>query len=276
MADDFADKVNTPVVHLTWWGSYINDNVANLPQPHVKNFLIAFESDVPANTATGVASHPGCVPVGCNPVLQSDVVSLGALSPGSGTFSETLERNADPVIGEVLYKYNAELHLGHEFFEKADNVYWLKITALVDTQGPLPQPLPPGTTQWGWHNRDYTIKDTLASTSPNVNPGEFQDGTIPGTTQPIWHFQDDAVQGDVQFTPGLPPGQNIRQLNMAPTNYVFVNSAGVGPIDGPPGIEQHSKDLAFRLYTTVPEPASCLLIACGSLGLVLARGRRLA
>jgi hypothetical protein len=274
MADDFADKVNTPVVHLTWWGSYINDNIAAAPQPHVKNFLIAFESDVPANTATGVPSHPGCVPAGCNPVLQSDVVSLGALAPSSGTFTETLERNADPVINEVLYKYNAELHLGHEFFEKADNVYWLKITALVDTLGPLPQPVPPGTTQWGWHNRDYTLKDTLASTSPAVNPGEFQDGTVPGTTLPIWHFQDDAVQGDVQFTPSLPPGQNIRQLNMSPANYVFVNSAGIGPIDGPPGIEQHSKDLAFRLYTSVPEPASCLLICCGSLGLALFRRGR--
>src|SRR5689334_10192508 len=25
MADDFADTFSTPVVHLTWWGSYMND-----------------------------------------------------------------------------------------------------------------------------------------------------------------------------------------------------------------------------------------------------------
>ena len=84
MADDFADKFSTPVVHLTWWGSYINDNVAAAPQPHVKNFLIAFESDVPANTANNTPSHPGCIPAGCNPVLQSDIVTLGALA-GCGT-----------------------------------------------------------------------------------------------------------------------------------------------------------------------------------------------
>src|SRR3954465_6669991 len=165
MADDFADKFNTPVVHLTWWGSYINDNNAAFPQPHVKNFLIAFESDVPASTANGTPSHPGCIAVGCNPVLQSDVVSVGALAPGSGTFIETQERPGDPVLGEALYKYNAELHLGHEFFEKSDNVCWLKLTALVGTIGPVVQPLPPGTTQWGWPNRDYTVKDTRASTS---------------------------------------------------------------------------------------------------------------
>src|SRR5262245_10582100 len=41
MADDFADKFSTPVVHLSWWGSYINDNIAAAPQPHVKKFLIA-------------------------------------------------------------------------------------------------------------------------------------------------------------------------------------------------------------------------------------------
>jgi hypothetical protein len=55
---------------------------------------------------------------------------------------------------------------------------------------------------------------------------------------------------------------------------VFVNSAGVGPIDGPPGIEQHSKDLAFRLYTQVPEPASCLLLAAGIAGMGSRRSRR--
>ena len=48
MADDFSDNFNTPVVHVTWWGSYLNDNNAAAPQPHVQKFLIAFESDNPA------------------------------------------------------------------------------------------------------------------------------------------------------------------------------------------------------------------------------------
>src|SRR3954447_17716558 len=44
MADDFADNFSTPVVHVIWWGSYIDDNNAAIPpQPHVKKFLIAFE-----------------------------------------------------------------------------------------------------------------------------------------------------------------------------------------------------------------------------------------
>jgi len=262
MADDFADKFSTPVVHLTWWGSYINDNNAAVPpQPHVQKFLIAFESDVPQSPGQ-TFSQPGSV-------LQYEVVTPGALSPG--TFTEKLERPADPVLGEALYKYNAELKL--PFAQKPDTVYWLKIAALVDVPQPIVVPIPPGTTQWGWHNRDYTINDPQASTSPAVNPGEFIDGVVPGTNTPIWHFQDDAVQGDLRFTPGAPVGSQIVQLNMLPQNYVFVNSAGVGPIDGPQGIELKSKDLAFRLYTQVPEPATCLLMAIGLAGVFATRRR---
>jgi len=266
MADDFADNFSDPVVHVTWWGSYIDDNNAAFPpQPHVQKFLIAFESDVPKGPGQ-TFSQPGSV-------LQYDVVTAGPLAPQSGTFTETLVRGPDPVLGESLYKYNAELHLGHEFLEQKDTVYWLKIAALVDVPQPLVVPLPPGTTQWGWHNRDYTLNDPLASPVPS--PGEFVDGVVPGTNIPIWHFQDDAVQGDLRFTPGAPVGSQIIQQNMLPQNYVFVNSTGVGPVDGPPGIEQHSKDLAFRLYTTqVPEPVSCVLVLSGAFGLALTRRRR--
>ena len=46
MADDFADKVFTPVVHVKWWGSYMYMG----GQTDIRladKFLIAFESDVP-------------------------------------------------------------------------------------------------------------------------------------------------------------------------------------------------------------------------------------
>jgi hypothetical protein len=265
MADDFADKFSTPVVHVTWWGSYINDNITPTPQPKVQKFLIAFESDKPVGPG-----QPFSTP---DHVLQYEVVTPGALTPG--TFTETLVRGPDPVLGEALYKYNAELKL--PFAQQPDTVYWLKIAALVDVPQPVVAPIPPGVTQWGWHNRDYTINDPLASTPPAVIPGEHVDGTIPGTTIPIWHFQDDAVQGNLDFLVNPPAGTPaIFQQNMSPTNYLFVNSAGVGPIDGPPGIEQHSKDLAFRLYTAVPEPASCLLMAVGAVGAFASRRSRLA
>src|SRR6478735_7625494 len=71
MADDFADKFTTPVVHLTWWGSYLdNNNAAFPPQPPVQKFLIAFETDVPQ--VAGSFSHPGSV-------IQYEVVTPGTL-----------------------------------------------------------------------------------------------------------------------------------------------------------------------------------------------------
>jgi hypothetical protein len=249
-----------------------NNNAAIPPQAAVQRFLIAFEADVPAPVPG--FSKPGAP-------LQYDVVTLApSLTVGSGTFTEKLvPRGTGDPLNEALYEYNAELHLNRAFQEQAGVVYWLKIAALVDAPAGITFPVnspPPGITKWGWHNRDYTIQDTLASVVPS--PGEKVVGTVDGTN--VWHFQDDSVQGDLRFIPGLSPGQAITQNNMVPQNYVSINSQGIGPLDGPPaspgaiGIDSFSKDLAFRLYTVnVPEPATCMLVAIGLAGVVSIRRR---
>src|SRR5688500_7562954 len=122
MADDFADKFDSPVVHVKWWGSYLNNFVS--PNFPVDKFLISFESDVPAGP-NNPFSHPG------QPLLNQ-IVRRGPISPGSGTFTEATISPGGPPLNETLYEYNAELHLGKEFFEKSDTVYWLKVVALVD------------------------------------------------------------------------------------------------------------------------------------------------
>jgi len=243
MADDFADKFSTPVVHIRWWGSYMKPNTG----AGVSKFLVAFENDVPVDP-TNPFSHPG-------KVLLPQVVNKGPLAPGSGTFTESIIRAPDPVLGEAVYQYNAELAM--PFAQKPDTVYWLKIVALVDPQIE-------GQIVWGWHNRDYTIMDALASTSPAVLPGEHVPGVL-SSGEAIWHFQDDAVGG--HFVAILPPTGaigSVDQAGFAPARYHAI-------YDGPPLIEQFSKDLAFQLYT-VPEPGTLLLLA-GSI-LLLARTRR--
>jgi hypothetical protein len=265
VADDFADKFNSPVVHVKWWGSYLNNfQNANIP---LNKFLISFESDAPVTT-TNPFSHPS------QPLLNQ-IVRRGPLAPGSGTFTETPISLGGPPVGEALYEYNAELHLDKSFFEKADTVYWLKIVALVDLPAgvPLPDPNQPPTfaPRWGWHNRDYTIKDTLASTAPAVNPGEAIVGILgpaPGGA-PIYHFQDDAVTGRVFVNTQLTPMGEImpfvEQGGYQPTQYLPL-------VDGPAAIREFSKDLAFELYT-VPEPATCALIAIGLAGVIGIRRR---
>jgi hypothetical protein len=50
MADDFADKFSSPVVHVKWWGSYLDNLVT--PNTPVDKFLISFERDVAAGPIT--------------------------------------------------------------------------------------------------------------------------------------------------------------------------------------------------------------------------------
>jgi hypothetical protein len=266
MADDFADHFDSPVVHVTWWGSYLNER--QVPDyKHATKFLISFETDIPAFTdpATGevVPSRPGV------PIL-SQIVNLGPLGPQSGTFTEDLVRGPDPILGESLFKYNAELHC--PFPEQKETVYWLKIVALDD----VPQNHPPANLLWGWHNRDYTVNDPLASTplTGPVSPGEYIEGFVgPATAStPVWHFQDDAVQGAVGINLIGPDlcDVDVGQDGWAPQRYI-------DDIDGPLPIGQYSKDLAFHLYTQeVPEPSTMALLGiAGALGsMVVIRKRR--
>jgi len=272
MADDFADQLSSPVVHVKWWGSYHN-NITPTPQPPVQRFLIAFESDIPSPPPpqTGF-SMPG-------QVLQLDVVNrVPALGgPGLGQFTEKLVGGPD-IFGDLIYEYNAELHFNRAFPEQKDTVYWLKISALVDlpvgTQPFPPNNPPPGVTQWGWHNRDYTIKNSLASNNVTTFPfGENNVGSI-GTSN-IYHFQDDAVQGNLRWTQGAGlPNFGVLQTNMQPQNYVgLADGPMTGQIPGTIGIENYSKDLAFALYAVVPEPASSLLLISCALGAVVLRRR---
>jgi len=242
-ADDFADNYSTPVVHIRWWGSYENNNNLQLPNANVQKFLISFESDVPsALNPTGNFSEPG------SPLLTQEV-TVGALAPASGTFTESLVNGNVP---EHLYQYNAELAV--PFQEQANTVYWLKIVALED---PSTQSL----VKWGWHNRDWGIPDTLASPVPV--PGENNLGTA---ANPVWHFQDDAVSGQIDYGVNTAGVFGINsETQMLPLNYMQTPT-GTAPIDGPPGIENYSQDLSFELYTVVPEPSTVVLLGLGMIG----------
>ncbi len=269
MADDFADNFNTPVVHVKWWGSYLN----NEAREAVDKFLISFETDIP-DTDNDPHGGPDFSKPGIP--LLNQIVTEGPLFPGSGTFTEKPISPGGPPLGEELYEYNAELHLGKEFFQDNDTVYWLKIVALVDID-PIVDPFQDqNVPKWGWHNRDYTIPNPLAS--PLVVPGEHLDNPFvdPGYPAPVWHFQDDAVDGfvavDLSNDPIMP---EVIQDVGSPQHYIDgVDGPGPGfSLSGPhDGIGRFSKDLAFELFT-IPEPSSLVLLTLGLVGLVTSRKR---
>jgi hypothetical protein len=254
MADDFADNYNTPVVRVKWWGSYMNGTANPNPQ-QVQKFLIAFEADQPAGPPGPIFSHP-------IPPIQSEIVTLGPLGPGSGTFTETFAHPGGPPQNEAVYEYTADLKV--PFNQQADTVYWLKITALVDLL-PGQQPTDPFVTRWGWHNREYAVQNPLAS--PNVSPGENNQGNA--ALGPIWHFQDNAVEGAVNVVTAIDPTGVQIVTNIDQPIQSFSEQYYVDNLDGPQGISQFSKDLAFELYTVVPEPATYALMACGLFGALI-------
>ena len=107
MADDFADKFSSPVVHVKWWGSYLNN--FQTPEFPVDKFLISFESDIP-QSPNNPFSRPG-VPL-LNQIVRR--VPIGGLTPGSGTYTEKPISPGGAPLFESLYEYNAELHLGKD------------------------------------------------------------------------------------------------------------------------------------------------------------------
>ncbi len=58
----------------------------------------------------------------------------------------------------------------------------------------------------------------------------------------------------------------IEQIGWTPERYL-------PPWDGPSIIGQYSKDLAFELYTRVPEPTTLGLLLAGSVALTTLRRR---
>jgi hypothetical protein len=261
MADDFADYAGTPITHVRWWGSYLGEQQHT--GPPVTRFLISFEHNVPAsvNPANGaiIPSHPDFT----NPGNLHQIVTLtgGTTPPPPGFFTSKFVPTPVPVgsppPAEGLYEYNAELNLDRWFNEKRavageNNVYWLKIVALVDEQET-------GHLQWGWHNRDWSIKNDLAALPGDTPDGaeRFIPAAVPGGG--IWHFEDDAVNGGITvFTTaaGGPIPASVIQQGFTPQNYL-------PPLDGPSVIGQYSKDLAFELYTRIPEPAAFALLCLG-------------
>jgi hypothetical protein len=213
-ADDFSDTNPLPIGHITWWGSYLNGTTP--PVGALQQFQVSLY--------TNSSGAPGALIA-----TQTLTQTTGPLTSSSGTFTQSAPI-ADPGSTDgPLYQYNGELNWKQITFPDAvyPTVEWLSIVALVpDTVGTTTPEY-----QWGWHDRDWGIKDPFAA------PGDT-------TVAPFdYHFMDDAVSG---FYP--PANSGYSEL--------FYNGSSDGQFT--------SMDLAFALYTIpVPEPVALPLLVGG-------------
>ena len=233
-ADDFSDTNPMPIGHIMWWGSYINNPNINtfgssngdIAPSGVQQFQISIYTN--NSPPTGGPSTPATL-------VATETVTAGALSPSSGTFTET------PVSADTgspdgpLFQYNAELAIPLPD-AVYPNVEWLSIVALTPFGSSL---------QWGWHDRNNGIFDPYAAPAG-------ADGTLP----PGYHFLDDAVQGGYIGGPQFTASYNSLTYS---TDFDGVGS---------------SMDLAFALYTPVPEPTSLAMLGLGAIGILLRRNKK--
>ncbi len=288
MADDFADYEDSPVIKLRWWGSYLEEKIdTEHVQQFLIAFEKDIPAVGQPGGVDYIPSHPGDVLYSEIVNLNSAALPLNPGEFTETFFSsggppcnealweyEALLMNPFPQDPNTVYwlKIVALYDIGTDIQELLDAIglagydlcEFLHLT--YSEQMGIYDFL--ALTRWGWHNRDYTIMDPYASKASDlaVGPGEhvttFND-PISGSDVDVWHFQDDAVSGDVIINPFLvwnddyPESPYVFQEDIYPDKwheeyykyflpYCVPATQGV---DGPEGIEQFSKDLAFELYT---------------------------
>lgn len=215
MADDWQCEDTRPITDIHWWGSFIGWTQPSLPPQLPIAFHIGIWTDVPADPATGMFSHP-------DKLIWENYCDTSIWNFAGYELDPT---NTDPDrANDACFQFAQFLSQDEWFHQEpmdADgtpNVYWVSISAIYD---PTVQVLYP----WGWTTRPHFFNDdavrihalqsgawppTLGDSWLDGVPVEYPQGVSWDlafeltTNQPS--YEDEPIPGDIGGPNGQPDG----------------------------------------------------------------------
>ncbi len=165
LADDFRCTSNGPISHITFWGSWFNDEFdAQAPFQSITNIHLSIHSDIPDPDENGPEySHPGNL-------LWAQDIDPNSPPPG-WIISDPVEEDPswqgwyDPNMDGVFtnnhqryFRYDVQIPESEAFVQTEGTIYWLDIS-VGTTRG-----------QWGWKtSRSTHFNDDAVWTDMPVN-----------------------------------------------------------------------------------------------------------
>lgn len=186
LADDWTCSETGPVADVHFWGSWRNID-GNVNTDDIGN-IISFQLSIHENIVDGGGgfSIPGAllwaaeVPFTAVRAQQFDPPALeGWFDPNTGIALENDHFN--------YWQYNIDLSvLPIDLFQQfAGEIYWLDISAVVETVAVAPQPM------WGWKTAD-----TSQYPAPFTNFHYLDDAVWGDIPQPMWQELRDPLIGN--------------------------------------------------------------------------------
>ncbi|MFC1676530.1 GEVED domain-containing protein [Planctomycetota bacterium] len=220
VADDWLCKRQTPVIAISWWGSYIgytyqacqDTTFAALPvQPD--RFELKIWTDVPAGADPlypGM-SHPNEVIWNYVTNKYNEVFVGFDKHPNHGD------------MNEPVFRYSVKLPEDEWFCQNdANGVYWLSVTAVYDINTP--------NYDWGWTNHEHVFNDNavagqLSADGTTWTWQELYDQTDANEDMSFILFTDPNTiccdcWGDVS-SGATPPGQKDNAVSLSDVFYIY-------------------------------------------------------
>jgi len=144
LADDFLCTNAGPITDVHIWGSWLNDEVPELP---LLSFQLGIWTDIPTNQSGLGYSTPGVLLWTTNVVFPNFTARLWSIAdPGEGWYDPNTGTYLPPPADTQIWQYNFFFDPTNAFWQEGSEtnpiVYWLSVRATIPSE--------PVTYQFGW------------------------------------------------------------------------------------------------------------------------------